>query len=210
MKVKKKKNKKNKKYKGEVRVANSKLIVVEGAQGAGKTTITDFLRYSLSYTNLYRLCGTSDSTPTGKKKAEDMYIDLIEYMKKMENKSINLVFDRTFFTEENYCRLGKKQYTFTDVYEKLLENFSKLDFEIYYITLYLSDESLYNERLDREGKAVFQGSKFEAENSINQQRMYLKMAEEIKGKYPNINVVNIANDRDLEIVKNEIKDIIGF
>lgn len=191
-------------------MANSKLIVVEGPQGAGKTTITDFLRHSLSYTNLYRLCGTSDSTPTGKKKAEDMYVDLLEYMKKMENKSINLVFDRTFFTEENYCRLGKKQYSFTDVYEKLLEDFSKLDFETYYITLYLSDESLYNERLNREGKAVFQGSKFEASNSINQQRMYLKMAEEIKEKYPNINVVNIANDRDLDVVKKEIREIIGF
>lgn len=191
-------------------MANSKLIVVEGPQGAGKTTITDFLRHSLSYTNLYRLCGTSDSTPTGKKKAEDMYIDLLEYLKKMENKSINLVFDRTFFTEENYCRLGKKQYSFTDVYEKLLEDFSKLDFEIYYITLYLRDESLYNERLDREGKAIFQGSKFEAENSINQQRMYLQMAEEIAEKYPNINVVNIANDRDLDEVKKEIREIIGF
>lgn len=191
-------------------MANSKLIVVEGPQGAGKTTITDFLRYSLSYTNLYRLCGTSDSTPTGKKKAEDMYVDLIEYMKKMENKSINLVFDRTFFTEENYCRLGKKQYFFTDVYDKLLEDFSKLDFEIYYITLYLRDESLYNERLNREGKASFQGSEFEAENSIKQQRMYLKMAEEIKEKYHNINVVNIANDRDLDEVKKEIRDIIGF
>ena len=191
-------------------MANSKLIVVEGPQGAGKTTITDFLRHSLSYTNLYRLCGTSDSTPTGKKKAEDMYVDLLEYMKKMENKSINLVFDRTFFTEDNYCRLGKKQYSFTDVYEKLLEDFSKLDFETYYITLYLSDESLYNERLNREGKAVFQGSKFEASNSINQQRMYLKMAEEIKEKYPNINVVNIANDRDLDVVKKEIREIIGF
>lgn len=191
-------------------MANSKLIVVEGPQGAGKTTITDFLRHSLSYTNLYRLCGTSDSSPTGKKKAEDMYVDLLEYMKKMENKSINLVFDRTFFTEENYCRLGKKQYSFTDVYEKLLEDFSKLDFETYYITLYLSDEALYNERLNREGKAVFQGSKFEASNSINQQRMYLKMAEEIKEKYPNINVVNIANDRDLDAVKKEIREIIGF
>lgn len=191
-------------------MANSKLIVVEGAQGAGKTTITDFLRYSLSYTNLYRLSGTSDSSPDGKNKAKEMYWDLLEYMKKLENKSINLVFDRTFFTEENYCRLGKKQYSFSDVYEKLLKEFSKLDFEIYYITLYLKDENLYNERLNRAGKAVFQGSSFEAQNSINQQREYLKMAEEIKEKYPNINVVNMQNDRDIEIVKKELREIIGY
>lgn len=191
-------------------MANSKLIVVEGAQGAGKTTITDFLRYSLSYTNLYRLCGTSDSSKEGKKKAEDMYINLLEYIKKMENKSINLVFDRTFFTEENYCRLGKKDYTFTDVYEKLLEEFSKLDFEIYYITLYLKDVEKYNVRLDRKDKAAFKNSKFEAENSINQQRVYLEMAEEIKEKYPNIHVINIANDRDFEETKKELRKVIGY
>lgn len=191
-------------------MANSKLIVVEGPQGAGKTTITDFLRNSLSYTNLYRLCGTSDSTLAGKNKAENMYDNLNDYMKKMENKSINMVFDRTFFSEENYCRLGKKEYTFTDVYNRLLEDFSKLDFEIYYITLYLRDESLYNERLNREGKAIFKGSNYEAENSINQQRVYLEMSEEIKEKYPNINVVNIANDRDIEEVKQEIRQILNF
>ena len=191
-------------------MANSKLIVVEGAQGAGKTTVTDFLRYSLSYTNLYRLCGTSDSSVEGKKKAEDMYINLLEYIKKMENKSINLVFDRTFFTEENYCRLGKKDYTFTDVYEKLLEDFSKLDFEIYYITLYLKDVEKYNTRLDRKDKATFKNSKFEAENSINQQRVYLEMAEDIKKKYPNIKVANIANDRDFEETKKELRKVIGY
>lgn len=191
-------------------MANSKLIVVEGAQGAGKTTITDFLRFTLSYTNLYRLCGTSDVTPTGKKKAENMYINLLEYMKKLENCSINLVFDRTFFTEENYCRLGKKEYSFTNVYEKLLDDFSKLDFEIYYVTLYLEDENLYYERLNREGKATFKNSSFAAENSIAQQRLYLEMAEEIKNKYPNINVINIANDKDLEEVKKEIREKIGY
>ena len=42
-------------------------------------------------------------------------------MKTLENLNINLLFDRTFFTEENYCRLGFKDYTFSDVYEKLLE-----------------------------------------------------------------------------------------
>lgn len=191
-------------------MANSKLIVVEGPQGAGKTTITDFLRYSLSYTNLYRLSGTADSSPTGKKKAEDMYVDLIEYIKKLENKNINLVFDRTFFTEENYCRLGKKQYDFSDVYVKLLKEFSKLDFEIYYITLYLENEKLYNERLNRDGKAIVETSKFSAENSIGQQRVYFQMADEIQKEYPNIKVLKIANDREIEIVKQELKEKIGF
>ena len=191
-------------------MANSKLIVVEGAQGAGKTTITDFLRYSLSYTNLYRLCGTSDSTKTGLKKATDMYETLLDYVKNLENLSINLVFDRTFFTEENYCRLGKKEYSFTEEYNKLLERFSKLDFEIYYITLYIEDENLYNERLQRDSKATFKNSAFGVENSINQQRVYLEMAKEIKEKYPNINVINIKSDRPLEEVKKEIREKIGF
>ena len=191
-------------------MANSKLIVVEGAQGAGKTTITDFLRHSLSYTNLYRLCGTSDSTKTGLKKATDMYETLLDYVEKLENLSINLVFDRTFFTEENYCRLGKKEYSFTEEYNKLLERFSKLDFEIYYITLYLEDENLYNERLKRDNKAIFKNSAFGVENSIGQQRVYLEMAKEIKEKYPNINVINIKSDRPLEEVKHEIREKIGF
>ena len=194
-------------------MANSKLIVVEGAQGVGKTTYTDYIRHTLSYTNLYRLCGTSDSTETGYQKAKDMYETLLDYMEKLQNKSINLVFDRTFFTEENYCRLGKKAYSFTDEYERLLERFSKLDFETYYITLYLKDESVFEERLnksDRGGKAVFQGSNFAVENSINQQKEYLKMAEEIKAKYPNINVINIQTDKLQEDVYKEIRNQLGY
>ncbi len=191
-------------------MANSKIIVVEGPQGAGKTTITDFLRHTLPYSNLYRLSGTADSTAAGKKKAEEMYIDLLDYMKKLENKSINLIFDRTFFTEENYCRLGIKEYTFTDVYEKLLEQFAKLDFDIYYITLYLQDENEYVERLKRDGKAVFKGAEFKAESSIKQQRVYLKMSKEVKEKYNNINVLDIANDKDLEETKKEIRKFLNY
>lgn len=191
-------------------MANSKLIVVEGAQGAGKTTYTDFIRYSLAYTNLYRLSGTSDSTMAGLKKAKDMYDTLLDYVEKLENKSINLLFDRTFFTEEVYCRMGKKEYSFTEVYNELLERFSKFDFDIYYITLYLEDESIFEERLKRDGKAVFAASKFGADNSIAQQKEYLKMSEEIKEKYPNIHVINIATDKLLEDVKMEIRQKIGY
>lgn len=185
-------------------MANSKLIVVEGAQGVGKTTYTDYLRYSLSYTNLYRMCGTADSTETGYNKAKNMYENLLDYISSLENNSVNLVFDRTFFTEENYCRLGKKEYSFTDEYERLLERFSKLDFDIYYITLYLEDEQVFSQRLKRTGKALFKGSEFSIENSIRQQKLYLEMADEIKEKYPNINVIKIKTDRPQEEVEKEI------
>ena len=190
-------------------MANSKIIIVEGAQGAGKTTVTDFIRYPLKYTNLYRLTGTSDSSLEGMKKASILYVNLLNYMKALENLSINLLFDRTFFTEEIYCRLGFKDYSFTDVYERLVEELSKMDFKIFYFTLYLKDEGQFEKRLARAGKAVPKYAKFKAESSINQQREYLKMAEEIKQKYPNINVVNIQNDKDFEEVKKELIDILG-
>ncbi|MBR1802955.1 MAG: AAA family ATPase [Clostridia bacterium] len=188
-------------------MANSKIIIVEGAQGAGKTTVTDFLRYAIKYTNLYRLTGTADSSSEGKKKATIMYQNLLAYMKTLENLSINLLFDRTFFTEENYCRLKKKEYSFTDVYEELLKELSTMDFDIYYITLYLKDETLYEKRLAREGKAVPEYAKFKAESSISQQRVYLQMAEEIKQQYPNIHVINLENSRDIEEVQKELRKL---
>lgn len=189
-------------------MANSKIIIVEGAQGAGKTTVTDFIRHAMHYTNLYRLSGTADSSKEGLKKSIKMYKDLQQYMKTLENCSINLLFDRTFFTEEIYCRLGYKDYDFTEVYNELVEDLSKMDFEIYYITLYLENEKTFEERLDRKDKGTPDYAKYAAEKSIEQQREYLKMADEIKEKYPNIHVFKVENSRDMEETKEEIKKIL--
>ena len=175
-------------------MANSKMIIVEGPQGVGKTTITDYIRNTVPYTNLYRL---------------KMYEDLIEYIEKLQNMSINLLFDRTFFTEEIYCRLGFKEYSFTDEYEKLLDKLSKMDFDIFYITLYLKDTNAYEKRLNRSGKANVKYAKFDKSNSIKQQNEYLKMADEIKNKYPQINVYKINTDRQLGEIKSEIAKIIS-
>lgn len=189
-------------------MANSKIIIVEGAQGAGKTTITDYIRYFLKYTNLYRLSGTSDSTIKGKEKATLMYDTLLDYMEKMENQSINLLFDRTFFTEENYTRLGYKQYSFSDIYYKLVERLNKMDFDIYYITLYLKDTSLYEKRLERKDKALPDYAKFKAENSINQQKVYLEMADELIKIAPNIKVYKIDSGKNLNEIEKEVKEIL--
>lgn len=188
-------------------MANSKLIIVEGPQGAGKTTITDYIRKRLPYTNLYRLSGTNDATETGKAKAAEMYFDLLNYLKKLEDKSVNLLFDRTFFTEEIYCRMGKKAYSFTDIYSLLERKFFSLDFEIYYITLYLEDTQEYEKRLNRPGKAVFAASKFSLENSIQQQEEYLKLLDHIYvtyGKQDNVCCVSIDTSQPIEKTYKEL------
>ncbi len=168
------------------------------------------MRHSIAYTNLYRLSGTSDDTINGLKKAENMYNTLLNYIKAMENKSINLLFDRTFFTEENYSRLGLKNYSFNDCYNKLLERFCSFDFDIYYITLYLKNTTLYEERIARKGKAIPKYAKFQTDSSIKQQNVYLEMASEIKERYKNIKTLEIATDQDFEIVKKILQDFIGF
>lgn len=188
-------------------MANSKLIIVNGAQGAGKTTVTDYLRFKMSYTNLYRLCGTSDSSPSGKEKATTMYKNLLDYMERLQNMSINLLFDQIYFTEEVYDRLGFKEYSFTDEYEKLNEKLSKLDYDIYVITLYLSNTDEFNRRLARDGKHNMKYAKYNSESSINQQKVYLEIAEELK-KYPKINVINIDNCQTEAEVKNQLDEIL--
>ena len=174
-----------------------KIIIVEGPQGAGKTTITDYLRNTLPYTNLYRLSGISDSTKSGLEKVNRYYETLLDYMKKLENININLLFDRTFFSEEAYCRLGFKEYSFTESYNKFLKKLDNLD-----------DESEFEKRLNREGKAEIKYAKFNVENSVKQQNMYKELAKEIEEKTKNIKVINFNSNRELSEIFKEIDEII--
>ena len=47
----------------------SKVIIVEGPQGAGKTTLTNRLRELIISTNLIRMSGVKDKTEAGKEKS---------------------------------------------------------------------------------------------------------------------------------------------
>lgn len=161
----------------------NKIIIVEGPQGVGKTTTVDYLRETIPHTNLFRLTGSNDNTKKGLYKTVKYYNNLLKFMKSMENTGMNLLFDRTFFTEEVYCRLGYKEYSFTKEYNKLLNKLSKLDFDIYYINLSLFDTSNYLERLNRKGKAEVKYAEFSKNSSEKQQEIYLDLFTEISTSY---------------------------
>ena len=182
-----------------------KCIIVEGPQGCGKTSLTNYLRDNIAASNLYRLTGNKDKTITGKEKSRKMYYALLNYMKEIENSDVNIIFDRTFFTEQLYALLGYKDYDFTDVYEELLKKFNELNYEVYYISLYLKDVNIFETRLKREHHNY---QAFSLENSTNQQKAYQSLIPEIK-KLKNTKVYELAMD-DFNLAYQEINKILGI
>lgn len=169
------------------------IIIIEGPQGVGKSTLANFLRDNLPSTNLYRLSGIKDKTKLGKEKNKIMYLGLINYIESLEETELNLVFDRTFFSEQVYCTLGYKDYKFDDEYKRLIKKLAALDYNIYFVVLYLKNEKLYEQRLKRTHHNY---QSFSLKNSVDQQNAYLKLALNIKEK--NIKVLKVAMD-DYEI-----------
>ena len=172
-----------------MRSKRGNIIIIEGPQGVGKSTMANYLRDNLPTTNLYRLSGIKDKSETGKEKNKIMYLGLINYMESLEETELNLVFDRTFFTEQVYCMLGYKEYKFDDVYKRLLKKLSELDYNIYFVALYLKDTEIYKERLKR---VHHNYQEFSIENSVNQQNAYLKLADDMKKT--GINVIKLPMD----------------
>ena len=182
-----------------------KCIIVEGPQGCGKTTLVNYLRENIPASNLYRLSGEKDKTIKGKEKSKKMYLASLKYMQELEDTDINLIFDRTFFTEQVYSKLGYKEYDFTDVYEILLDKLGNLKYDIYYFSLYLKDINEYNTRIKRQHHNY---QDFSALNSSNQQDMYHSLIPMIEA-LPNTKVFEIAMD-DFDKAYQEIDKILDI
>ena len=182
-----------------------KCIIVEGPQGCGKTTLTNYLRENIPAANLYRLTGHKDKTVTGKEKSEKMYNALLNYIKSLEGCDVNLIFDRMFFTDYIFSNLGYKEYNYKDIYKKLLTKFSKLNYEIYYISLYLKDTNIFKQRLIRNNHDY---QSFSVESSIAQQNEYKKILQDLK-PLKNTKTYEIAMD-DFEEAYKEINKILDI
>lgn len=180
----------------------NRMIIVEGPQGTGKTTLANYLRENISSSNLYRLSGQKDKSESGKEFSKYMYQIQLDYLEKMACVPMDLIFDRTFFTEEVYARLGYKDYSFTDVYQQLVERLENIDYDIYLAILYLNNTDLYLERLQRDIHHNYQS--FSVSNSINQQMKYLELGEELSNS--SINVLTFAMD-DFDTAYKEINKV---
>lgn len=180
----------------------NRIIIVEGPQGTGKTTLSNYLRENIPASNLYRLSGQKDKTLIGKEKSTKMYQALINYLKDMQNVPMDLIFDRTFTAEEVYGRLGYKEYSFTNIYQELVKNLCNLNYEIYYFALYLENTESFQNRIKR---VHHQYQTFSKRNSIDQQQAFLEIADELEKT--KIHVIRLAMD-DFEQAYQNVREIL--
>lgn len=185
-------------------IKRSKLIIVEGPQGTGKSTLANYLRDNMSGSNLYRLSGQKDKTQSGLEKSIIMYDALLDYLEVMQNIPMDMIFDRTFMTEEVYARLGYKEYSFSEQYFRFLERLSNLKYDMHYFNLCLDNVELFRQRLARPEHHNYQS--FSLENSVNQQKVYRDVSMEVAEK-PNIKVHTIPMD-DFEDAYDKVKTLI--
>lgn len=183
----------------------NKLIIVEGPQGVGKTSITNWIRENLTYSNLYRLTGHNDKSLEGLDKSVKMYDGLMHYIEGLQGCGINLIFDRIFISEEVYCNIGYRQYNFTDYFESYIKRLSVLDFEVIIVNLTCKDEDELSKRLLRDKKSHLDIN-FCVEESLKQQLKYLEAINYIKS-FPSIIVENIETS-DSETWKQQLTTIL--
>lgn len=181
----------------------SRIIIIEGAQGAGKSTTTNLLREKMTSVNLIRMSGVKDKGPTGKEKSFMVHKTTLEMIDKLYNCDINFVLDRSFLSEVLYCELGFKPYTsegWKDYFKPIMKSLTE-KYRLEFVLLKPDKEEL-KERLNR-NKGEYQS--FTVESSILQTNKYIELFNdeffdnipvnivEVKGKTPDIIVKEIMN-----------------
>ena len=164
----------------------NKVIIVEGAQGVGKGTITNILREQMPYTNLLRLSGTSDKSEKGLSKVFQVRKNELDMILSSAGCPINFVLDRSHLSEAVYCNLGYKNYDFekeTDFLNFKLGLISEL-YDVHLVVLTATETEFYT-RLKRD-KPKFLDLEFNIQSSIRQQEAYADELMKIKRQYPSI------------------------
>ena len=179
------------------------LLIIEGAQGVGKSTLTTQLRERMTSTNLMRLSGMKQKNEEAEWLSYRYHAAVLEMMIETHTTGLNWVLDRSFLSDKVYANLGFKDYTFETPYDLLCHKLTRLShrFEVYLVIL-TTDEETFKVRLNRQ-KATYQA--FDVQSSLNQQEQYLALANSISQQV-NTFIIDTTNGDSYEKLMSALKE----
>lgn len=151
----------------------TKVIILEGPRGAGKSSVAQALRHSIEGSTLINLTGFKMRGPEGYNKISYYYRAWMELLSNM-NGDYTLIFDRTFFSEMVYSTLYK-DYDFKSRYfelcEELMTTIGEIgDLYLFYLTV--DDDEVLGQRLIRDKVKLFDQVPEDVVESQRQRREY--------------------------------------
>lgn len=155
----------------------NKIIIIEGATGSGKSSVSNILREQMLSTNLLRLSGIKDKTKTGEFKSFSYHKSVLMMMLDCEDCDVNWILERSYLSDKIYCNMGLKEYDF-DTQSHVLKTILSMLTEAYDVHLFLlvADKETYKTRLLRD-KAAYE--EFSVESAIRQQKEYLDEVDKL-------------------------------
>lgn len=153
-----------------------KTIVLEGARGTGKSTVSRLLRNHIFGSTLINPTGFSDDGEEGLKKIQDYYKSLMVYLKSLHESdhTFTVIFDRIFFSEMVYSQYYKS-YNFMDMYDELCKQLLEYSDELYIYFFVIRDRQELQKRLMRDKVELFENIEESVDQSLIQQEGYERL-----------------------------------
>lgn len=169
-----------------------KLIILEGTRGTGKSTLAFKLRQKISETTLINFTGFHADSKEGHRKVSMYYNSWFDFISSMNYNvdDYTFIFDRFYFSEMVYSQLYKNydfENSFWDFSDDLYDLADRgVQVEIFHLTI--NNEEELKDRLIRD-KVPFGEATESVEESMKQQKLYLKTFENLNHIYHNKNLI---------------------
>lgn len=191
-------------------------IILEGARGLGKSTITRRLRSNKMHRILTNHTGMNGDSPTVKQAMDTYYNEYLNYLSTVKDLDFTMIHDRFFISEMVMSKLYKTTYDFDEEGLNLARRMSNEleDTKIIFIVNYNEEELYQNLNAnDRIGKAnLFEDDKIkdDVSNTLKQQEMYDSVIRKIESEeLKNITVYRVnAEGKSIDILVDEIEQIL--
>lgn len=184
----------------------SKVIILEGPRGTGKSTLARNIREKISEITLVNATGFHLNDSEGLAKIVGYYTAWLNMLSNLHTHDSTFVFDRFFFSERVFSELYK-DYDFNMYYRIFLSDLSFVaDVDLIYLTV--SDSQVLKARLERD-KVPFGNVSESVFETMRQQSVYNDIMSEISSKYPIIKLHEVDTTyKTPEQVQEEVFKII--
>lgn len=182
-----------------------KLIIVEGAIGSGKSSLSRLMRENMKHTTLLSLSSIGNNTAFN---YFNYHANILNLLLELRGTDQNVILERSFISNRVYSMMGHNSYSFDQEFRILSRKLKALTmFYDVYVVLLCTNKVDFERRLGKRSK--FELVDHTVDEALKQQRNYMILLDQLRNE--GINCTTIVNsgmskNQTLEFIMTSIGD----